>query len=284
MREKMITKKLTLTTIIMLALAIVTSLFAVGCSQKEEETSQETSSQTDDPYAGWKTFTYQNIKIIYPPGHPLEYTLSDMAKGYITAINRNCRFFEIDVPFDTLVVYFYTGLGQGREMTGRKYPFADSNAIHFWLPSFYGPTLMQYMLPKWQNIEPKYKFLKHGLIALFDYSGQNYHKSTQGFIDEGKFIPLQKLAEDTTVDSNTERYQSAEAASFVDFLSYYFGIIGLEMLYRAQAPFDQAVEGIFQMPVDSLQNLWLDFVKERLKALDSTQTKENKKSEARNIR
>lgn len=249
----------------LVVIALGLSLFY--CSQQKQESEKPLS----DEYQDWKTFTYKNVKIIYPPGHQLIDSFHDMAKGYLDALERNCRFLEIDVPQETLVVYYYTGFRQGREMTGREYPFADKDAIHFWLPSFYGPSLMQYILPRWHNVEPKYQFLKHGLIALFDYSGQNWHQATQGYLDNGKFIPLKELAVDMTVNSDTERHQSALGASFVDFLVYYFGIDGLNLLYRAQAPFETAVQGIFMMPVDSLEGLWLDFVKEYVATMDTTQ-------------
>jgi len=249
-------------------LALVISL--CGCSHQAENGKKP----VNDKYKDWKTYTYKNIKIIYPSGHPLVDSFHDMAQGYLTALRRDCQFLGIDVPQDTLVVYYYSGYGQGRKMTGREYPFADSTAIYFWVPNFYGPTLMQYLLPKWQNVEPKYPFLKHGLIALFDYSGQNYHQSTMNYFSEGKFIPLKELVVDTTVNSDTERHQSAEAASFIDFIVYYFGIQGLEMLYRSRAPFEKTVEGIFMIPVDSLQGLWLDFVRERVEAMDTTKVTE----------
>ena len=254
-------------------IALLTIAFALhisGCSKGKERDRY----LLDEKYRDWKIYTYQNVKIIYPPGHVLEGKFQDVAKNYVAALKRDCRFFEIDVPKDTLVIYYYTGYGQGREMTGRQYPFADSVAIHFWLPSFPGPTLMQWLLPKWQHVQPKYPFLKHGLIALMDYSGQDYHRSTQRYLEEEKFISLRELAVDTTVNSDVERHQSAEAASFVDFLAYYFGVQGLDILYRAQVPFETAVEGVFMMPVDSLESLWLDFVKKHVET-DSTRETES---------
>jgi hypothetical protein len=253
----------------LLPLLVTLVLSCFGCSEQSEPGEKEQQSVACK-YEDWKTYTYQNIKIFYPAGHPLEDNLGDMAAGYVTALERNCRFLKIDGTKDTLAVYFYTGFGQGREMTGREYPFADSEAVHFWIPSFYGPTLMQYLLPKWHDMEPRYRFLKHGVIALFDYSGQDYHQFTLRYLEEGKFIPLNELAVDTTVNSNTERHQTAEAASFISFLTYYYGIQGLDLLYLARAPFETAVEGIFEMPVDSLEGLWLDFAKEQVEAMDTT--------------
>ncbi len=264
---RMTAKTVTKSAFLLLVPTLVLSCFSCSGQSESGEKEQQT---VNSKYQDWKTFTYQNIKIIHPAGHPLENNLGDMAAGYVTALRRNCEFLEIDAADDTLIIYFYTGFGQGREMTGEEYPFADSAAIHFWFPSFYGPTLMQYLLLKWHGVEPRYRFLKHGLIALFDYSGQNYHQFTLRHIEEGKFIPLNELAADTTVNSNTERLQTAEAASFVDFISYHFGIQGLDLLYLARAPFETAVEGIFTIPVDSLEKLWLDFARERVKEIDTT--------------
>ncbi|MCK4783050.1 MAG: hypothetical protein KAV87_04815, partial [Desulfobacteraceae bacterium] len=58
--------------------------------------------------------------------------------------------------------------------------------------------------------------------------------------------------------------------SFISFLTYHYGIQGLDLLYMAQAPFETAVDGIFAMPVDSLEGLWLDFAKEQVEAMDTT--------------
>jgi hypothetical protein len=249
-----------------LILVMAVTVLCLACS-KQKQAGQGLDA---DKYKDWMTYSYENVKIIYPPSHPLANNLETMAKGYTKATRQICRFLKINEPSDTLVIYFYTGFGQGREMTGREYPFADGSAIHFWLPSFYGPTLMQYLIPQWQDAEPKYPFLKHGLIALFDYSGQNYYQSTQGYRDENNFISLPELAVDTTVNSNTERHQSAEAATFVDFIVYHFGIEDLNRLYTAKAPFEEAVPEIFKMPVDSLEGLWLDFVKQQVDAIDTT--------------
>ncbi|MEW5993034.1 MAG: hypothetical protein AB1744_01385 [Candidatus Zixiibacteriota bacterium] len=246
---------------VVLNLLLVSALgLLLACGSEGEKAEQV---EVPDKYEGWQTYLYENVRFIYPPNFPLVDSLDDMARQYIAAIERNCRFFEMEVPRDTLVIYHHTGYRQGREMTGRQYPFADSSAIHFWLPSFPGVTLMQWLLPRWQPIEPRYMFLKHGLLALLDYSGQNYHVSTVRYIEEDRFIPLAELAVDTTVDSDTERHQTALAASFVDFISFYYGIKALEVLYRAQAPFENAIQGIFMMPVDSLQQRWIDFAKER---------------------
>jgi len=231
-----------------------------GCKGQSEPPSK--AGPTIDPrYINWKTFNYENVRIIYPPGHPQESTLTNMAEAYLYLIRKEREVLGAPPLTDTLKVYYYSGYGQGREFTGQEYPFADSNAIHFWLPSFYGPTLMQYLLPRWASDPPRHMFLKHGLISMFDLSGQNYHASTIGYKNSGEFIPLEKLATDTATDSNEERYQSAEAASFCAFVIGEFGPLALKELYQSPVSFDSSVLQTCLVPVDTLQMRWLAFVK-----------------------
>lgn len=241
---------------------LLTLLF--GCSGDQEK-SQSESDNSESKFDGWKTYIYQNIKIRYLPGHPLEDSFDDISQTYVTIRRRSCHFLHIPIPDDTLRIIFYTGWGQGREMTGHKYPFATKEKIHFWLPSFYGTTLMQYLIPRWEPKEPKHIFLKHGLIALLDFSGQNYHLSTVRHIRDSSFIPLAKLAIDSTIDSDTERLQSAMSASFVDFVVYSYGINTLDSLYTSQRSFNEEVHTFFGISVDSLQKEWLEVAEEAAK-------------------
>ncbi len=250
---------------VLILLALLVGIFWVCLVERHK--------QVADIYKDWKTFTHNRIKIVYSAEHPLEHSFEEMAAVLTTIINRDCQFFEIAVPQETLVVLYYSGYGQGRAITGEEFPFVRNDTIHFWVPSFYGPVVMRYLLPRWLDTEPEFRFLKHGLIALFDYSGQDYHGATLGLLDDGTFIPLDGLAADTTVNSDKERYQSAEAASFIDFFSFRFGIEELSLLYRSRGSFDRTTQALFQIPVDSLQTLWLDFARERVRA-DSAATTE----------
>ena len=109
----------------------------------------------------------------------------------------------------------------------------------------------------WSLQEPRHQFLKHGLISLNDFSGQDYHRSTIECIEEDRFIPLAALAIDTSINSDAERYQSAEAASFCAFILGEWGVSGLKQMYESQLPFDQAVDSNLGCTLDSLETLWL---------------------------
>ena len=240
-------------------LIIIITVF-IACNNSNDTPPPKTD-QTH-VYDDWKSYTYENIKIFYDDGFSQKDNLYEIVKKMQASIRIDCQFLNIPIPTDTITIYFYSGLGQGREVTGQRYSHAVDDTMHIWLPSFYGTTIMKYLLPKWEHTEPQYKFLKEGLITLMDHSGQNYHKSTFDLIDSGKFVPLVQLAEDTIVNSDMERIQSSFSASFVDFIVYYYGIDLFRVLYKSRGDFSDAVNGIFKISPDSLQNLWLNVIRQ----------------------
>lgn len=232
--------------------------------KKNAETAPSPRVTSDGRFANWKTFASQNIRIMYPEGHPQESTFTDMVQGYQYLFRKLNEILGMPQVTDTITVYYYTGYGQGRELTGQEYPFVDSTAIHFWLPSFFGPTMMQLLLPRWAPDPPQHKFLKHGLISMFDLSGQKYHETTIGYQNSGYFISLDSLARDTATNSNTERYQSGEAASFCAFILGQYGPQALKELYLCPQPFDTCVRQTLMMSVDTLQAMWLLYVRQNV--------------------
>ena len=184
----------------------------------------------------------------------------DFAKIFSSLARQTCVFLKIE-PIDSIVIYFYTGVGHGMSVTQKDTPFSDGNVIHFWFPSFYGPPIVKHLLPRWNDVEPKHKFLKDGIIALLDGSSRSYHEYTLNFLDSGSYIPLRRLSVDTTVNVDEERYQSAEAASFVDYVVYAYGIEQLKDLYSSHGSFSAEVERVFMMPLPKLEERWILFVK-----------------------
>ena len=231
----------------------------------------------DSKFDGWLCYRHQNVRIFYAPGHPQEAGFPDIAAGYAKALAAVCRTLDMPVPTDTIDVIFYTGWGQGQEMTGKEYPFVEDDVIHFWVPSYLGVTFMHWLLPRWVPDQPRHQFLRHGLITHFDHSGHDYHLTTLKFVKAGVFIPLAELAVDTSIDSNTERRQSSEAASFVSFVLGHYGPDVLKGLYQSQVPFDTLTSQALGVTVDSLEQLWLTFADlnvppERKKELDDIET------------
>jgi hypothetical protein len=184
-----------------------------------------------------------------------------MAAAYERVLKQVTTALDMPLPTDTLRVRFYTGWQQGREMTGKSYPFAGDTLIHFWLPSYLGITLMQWYLPHWSSVTPRYDFLRHGMYAAFDASGQNYNAATVNYYNRGEFEPLAQLTVDTAVNSDTERYQTAFAASLVQFILTTYGPEKLKLVYESRVSFPETVRKEFGMSLDQFQSAWLDFAR-----------------------
>lgn len=240
-----------------LQLIFLVSLMALsGCSDSQNAKERANTGQ----YAGWKYYERKNIRILYPPGHPQFSLFDQIADGYVTGIKGIAKVLQMPVPTDTLTVIFYPDLQTGMDMTGEEFQFVRGDTIHFWLPGFYGVTLAQWMLPKWQAGPVPLEFLRHGLITLFDHSGQDYHAATLRFIRENRFLPLATLAVDKGINSDRERYNSSEAASFCAFVLAWYGPEVMKGMYRYQGDFDSFVKGAFDISVDSLQTLWIEVI------------------------
>jgi hypothetical protein len=261
-----------------MAVSLIAMIALMGCRGKssadgkieagamtETAEARSASSSTNagglDKYAAWDTIASGNVKIIYPSGHPLAESFQTTAEGYPHAIGRICDFLTMLPPRETLVVYYYTGLFHGRAVTGKEWTFATDSAIHFWLPGYLGPSLVEYVAERWVPTGTRHRFLKEGLMTLFDFSGQNYYQFMDNFFKTDSLIPLSQLAVDTATNVYTERWQSAEAATFVDFVVYTWDSEGLRVLWQNQDPFEKAVPKLFNITVDEMQEMWLEFVR-----------------------
>lgn len=274
---------------ILLSMAILIALMIFGCtgSDKTEAEPQTTDSSLtsaassvpkvppwEDPkYAAWKRAEFENVIVYYPPGHIHEAQMPQAAKDYKNAITKISGTAQLPVPTDTVRVMYYTGPGQAYEMTGRDFPFGDSLAVHYWPNYSRGPSLLQRLFYSYFGGWSGQRIMHHGLIALFDFAGENHHQTTLEYLRDTFFIPLARLQSDTLMNSDVERYQTAEAGSLVAFILATRGITSIEALYRSTLPFDQAVQQTLGISIDSLQKEWVEFVQLNTEPVDTTQVK-----------
>ena len=227
----------------------------------------------DPLFADFKLATHENIQVYYPTGHVHEAQMAQAPIDYKKAIAKISETLGLPEPTDTIRIFVLTGPGQGRTLTGDSFPHGDSLAVYYWPNYSRGPSLMQHLLYKYFGDWSQHRIMNHGLIALFDFAGENHHETTLEYLREGKFIPLGKPVDDTLMNSTIERYQSSEAGSFVAFLLAQHGIAGVEAVYRAPLPFAYAVQSSLSMSVDSLQKEWIAFIEAAIGPIDTTTTK-----------
>ncbi len=235
-------------------------LMFVGCSSEEEADSG--ISEADARYSDWLLYSHDNVVLHYPENHPFADRIPDLAAGYPAAIEADALLLQMTPPRETLHVFVYTGPGHAHELTGQRYPFVEDNSIHYWQPHYLGETVMEYVLSRWTDVSPRFKFLREGLITLMDHSQTSHHEKVKELIENGTRIPLDSLAADTVMDHNRWALRSQQAASFVDFLIYMYGLPVLKALWVSPTTWDEAVQKLLQMSSTQLDDEWVEFVEQ----------------------
>jgi hypothetical protein len=238
-----------------------------GCSKSPETPKGKLEKlQGLEEYKGWKIYSYDRVKILYPENHPQEPYFKSICEGYERSANAIAGRLGMPPFKDTLYIVFYSGFGQGRELSNHHWPYVEDEVIYFWRPSYVGVTLADFMARRWSKTWPSRDIFHHGLRTFFDFSGQNYHARTEQLIDSNMFVPLESLAVSQEFVSDSERVYSAEAASLVAYILAADGPAKFKRLYEATGPFDSIVPAILGVSVDSLQSGWLDFMRRNLPA------------------
>ncbi len=246
-----------------LTLILISAIF-ISCGQKDTAPKENITSidEVTEGYQNWLNYTYENVVIRYPEDLAFKDQLYPIITGFIKYRKQVCDLFQINYPTDTVTIYYHNGFKQLEELTGSMYPTVDSNNIYYSMPYNLGAPMMDYLLTLWHPEGTRHKFLKEGIMTMFDFSGQDYHGMTLNYRDDDKLVSLTYLSEDTTINVYAEKYFSAEAASFIAFVIDTYGMVGLEKLYVSKQPFDKAVFGLFKIKSPQLQERWLKFAEE----------------------
>lgn len=248
---------------------ILLVVLSLGCSEKKEQeqtqTIPEPVAQNDTTYQEWQSITYKNITVKYPSDHEESSLMYDNAKKFEALIRTDCAFLNMPVPEESLSVFMFNAVSEGRKATGEMFPFYKGNSIYYWPPYTYGTALAKYLISKWAKSKTKFPFLNQGLMRLFDASGRNFHLMTLDYLDSNMFRSLHELALDSTINANIEKHRSVLAASFVDFVNYKYGKDHFAQLYNSTSDFDRSVKDIFQISTDSLEKEWINTIRTSFK-------------------
>ncbi len=165
--------------------------------------------------------------------------MPDFAQRFAAARRLSSDRLGLEPIDDTMIVFLLTGPGQSQELLATFYPFARTEAVYFWQPSFIGPPVIDWLLAKHDLSQSDHAWIRHGIRAWLDWSGQNYHEAVERFAAADSLLSLVQLDADTAVDSDRERYQSAHAASFVEWMVGAFGAPAVFTVYQSKEPFAQ---------------------------------------------
>lgn len=275
----------------LLSIAIL-ALFAVlftACG------SDEKSAELPD-YEGWGKYSYGHFVYHYPEGNfwGREENISRLSEAFERYLAEDCDFLTTEIPEDTIHFYIHNSIEDGRKLTGRDLPFHTDNQIHWGRKTPFGLELARFLIDKWGIRRTDFDFLYEGLATLRDYAGLDYHHQTAALLQMKRYIPLDSLIDNDTFERLTAlgkptdasikiggtgpndpliaTYCRWEAASFVAFITYNYGINRFKMLWQSTASFEKAIRELFNMDLKTFEDKWLAFAMLRY---DGTEGEDN---------
>jgi hypothetical protein len=260
-----------------------------------------TEKKTEIPqYKGWEKYSYGHFVYHYPEGHYWGRNVDRLATAFERYLAENCEFLAMEIPPDTIHFFMHKSWEKGRELTGRDLPFHIDNQIHWGRNTPFGLQLARYLIDRWGIRRTDFDFLYDGLASLRDYSGLDYHHQTAALLQMKKYIPLDslcnnetyarlkqpventpKLGDSTAVDPMISSYCRWQAASFVAFITYNYGINRFKILWQSNTSFERAIKEIFDMDMRTFEDKWLAFAMLRY---DAPENGENPLESENNIR
>lgn len=228
-----------------------------GCGENEAEKEIETPI-----YQDWTIKAHGHFIFHISPKSRWIANYQLVAEGYERFLREICVLLEMPVPVDTIHMYIYNPGKESEEITGRETPWSNETEIHWGEKYPYGYELTKYLLRKRGIKDSKFNVMNEGLLHLLDFSSKNYHDKTNRRFNSGTFIILSDLGDNTKLDSLDFATKRSESASLCGFIMYNYGLERLFMLHQSSVDWQDAIETIFQMPIERLEQNWLDFARE----------------------
>ncbi|MEE9441524.1 MAG: hypothetical protein V3V99_02510 [candidate division Zixibacteria bacterium] len=250
-RYRFIDKKI----IAYLFLFVLALLFFGGCEEEESE-------NLIPKYQDWAIKGHGHFIFHISPKSRWTAKYKEISEGYEKFLREICVLLEMPIPNDTIHMYIYNPGKEAKEITGRETPWSNNTEIHWGDKYPYGYELTKFLLRKKGIKDGKFKAMNEGVPFLLDFSSKNYHDKTNRRFNSGTLVSLSGLGDNNKLDSLDFATRRAESASFCGFIMFNYGLDRLFMIHQTSADWKDAIETIFQMPIERFEQLWLDFARE----------------------
>jgi len=210
-------------------------------------------------YEGWGKYSYQHFVFHYPEGSYWGRNIDRLSQAYEKYLQEDCTFLGLPLPKDTIHFFIHNNDKEMEELTGHNKTFITGNQIHWDRIPPFGTPLAIYLVDNMGIRRTDYDFLYDGLITLRDYSGSDYHHNTASLQELKRFIPLDSLIDNERYSRQNKRDREWEAASFIAFITYNFGINRFKMLWQSTASFETAIKELFGVDMKTFEEKWVEF-------------------------
>ena len=165
-------------------------------------------------------------------------------------------------PLIQIEFYCYRDMKTMTHHTSRDAPFFVDNKFYYGYGFSYGRAIALYVMANLPEGETEIHFLREGLTALFDFSGRNYHHTSNNFLVEGRLTPVINLAGNASYDKLNRSKRLVEAASLCGYLTYQYGPEKVMQLYHSKDGFREALREIIGIDITQLEQGWRAFMPE----------------------
>jgi hypothetical protein len=225
-----------------------------GCSEKEKKVELP-------QYPGWKSYSYKHFVYHYPEDSYWGKNIDQFSSGYEKFLKEDCEFLAMELPTDAIHFYIHNNPEEGLKLTGQALPFHTEKQIHWDRRSAWGLELARFLIDRMDVRMTDFRFLRDGLATLLDYSGADYHHNMMSLIEIKQYIPLDSLINNESYLRADNTYREWEAASFVAFATYNFGINRFKILWQSASSFEESIKQIFGVDMAKFETGWHIFAK-----------------------
>ncbi len=182
------------------------------------------------PYADWVALKGKGLVLRFSPSHPH----AGEMKGYLSALEQSkratCQALDVEFP-ETITVYLYKDLDEGRLLTGGDLDFADPEhrCVHQRWDSYIGHEMVHVIAHNTLQYG-RTGILGEGIAVWLNGQAKNHHATAHELLAQGKLPSVLDMV---------ERFDSSAypaAGSFCGFLIDRYGLEVFKQLYPLEDP------------------------------------------------
>lgn len=237
-----------------------------SCSKKAEQNADPAPTGAPDPETGifpaefaWGVERGPMVTFYYQPTDSLRMIARQLLNKTIEVYGTISAMLGYQNP-EPIEFYCYKDIRTLEQYTSRKFTFNIGNKFYYGYGPVYGRNFAEFVISKIG--ESKFAFIREGIPLLFDYSGRNYHHSTNNFLADGLLTPVAELTDNISYAQLREQQRQVEAASLCAFIFWEWGPPSFEQIYHSDKDFATALRAALDLSVEELENKWHRFLPE----------------------
>jgi len=174
--------------------------------------------------------------------------------------------------------YCFKDIETLEKYTSQKEPFWLGNKFYYGYGPAMGPHISVYATQNLPQGTSKFAFIQDGLISLFDYSGRNYHHTSNVEREKGELTSIIEIGNNKRYNELNKVKKVVEAASICGFLLYEYGSEKFMQIYTSEKNITDTFQEVLGVSIDEVEKGWREFLptqsNERLKEAEDSLSRE----------